>query len=334
MILKLIAALCLISMTLATALAANETVELGPAKISMDLQGLGSYKVVKDSPSTLTHSFGGYTFSYGIFPASIRFNNTTNQILLDVHQMSNPQPLNAPVPQLNAMTGMEHCIQLSGMLPPSKDTKKEPYTIDGQEGLLLTISRDQNVPVYIAAYSPDLKDGSGKTAVIVGSDFPWNTTKGIFESVKTQLGQGNVTSQGNITGQGNMSMGSMGMSNMGQGGMASQGGIIVQGNLIVQGDLVINMAGQGSMSEGGMMGMSSAGQSSMMGMGDMMTMMQSCMAMMQSMMGSNRWGQGNTAGQGNMTDMGNMSGKNAMLEQVKEPVAETIMNSTKDIHGH
>ena len=40
-ILKLIAMFCLIGMTSATVLAANETVNLGPVNIYLDLEGVG-----------------------------------------------------------------------------------------------------------------------------------------------------------------------------------------------------------------------------------------------------------------------------------------------------
>jgi hypothetical protein len=43
--LKLIAALCLMISISAIALAAGETVDLGPASISMDLESVGSYAV-------------------------------------------------------------------------------------------------------------------------------------------------------------------------------------------------------------------------------------------------------------------------------------------------
>lgn len=353
--LKLLTALCLIGSTCAIALAANETMELGPAMVSMDLQGMGPYQVAKDSPVSLNHNFGGYVFSYEVFSATIEFNNSTNQVLIGVHQMGASEPLTSSVPQLNTLTGLEHCVEASGMLPRSNEISKEQYAIDGQEGLLMTINRAQNGPVYIAAYSPDLKGGSGRTVVIIGSDFPWNSTKNIFESVKTQIGAGNIT--------GNMSMTGMGQGNMtGQAGMATQSGITIQGNLIVQGNLVINMVvpGNAGMSQSGMTGMSSSNQG-MMGMGDMMAMMQSCMAMMQSMMGPDKWSQGNTSSQSNMMAMSSMGmsnmGQNTMtgmssmgenvspvkatsaernmtMEKLNMLSAEAKASSAQEGHGH
>ena len=52
---------------------------------------------------------------------------------------------------------------------------------------MLTVDTGKDNPFYIAAYSPDEKDGSGSIVCIIGSDFPWETTKGILDSVKTQL---------------------------------------------------------------------------------------------------------------------------------------------------
>jgi hypothetical protein len=68
-----------------------------------------------------------------------------------------------------------------------EDMKTENYTIDGHQGLLATINKDPENPLYIVAYSPDLRDGSGRTVCIVGSDLPWETTKSIFDSVSTNV---------------------------------------------------------------------------------------------------------------------------------------------------
>jgi hypothetical protein len=63
----------------------------------------------------------------------------------------------------------------------------EQYTIDGMEGILATVDQGEKNPLYIVAYGPDQKDGSGTIVCIVGSNFPWETTKSIFDSIKAQL---------------------------------------------------------------------------------------------------------------------------------------------------
>jgi len=40
--------------------------------------------------------------------------------------------------------------------------------------------------MYIDACSPDQKDGSGAIVCIVGSNFPWQTTKAIFASTEAR----------------------------------------------------------------------------------------------------------------------------------------------------
>lgn len=145
---KLLAVLYLIGLTLPIAFTAAESVDLGPANISMDLRGIGSYNVEKETPLSLNHNFGCYIFSYEIFSSKIKFNNTTNQVLVDVHQMGDPQSLDVPIPQLNTQTGLEHCIEESGIMPAGSGIKKEKYLIDGQKGLLVTINRTQNMPIY------------------------------------------------------------------------------------------------------------------------------------------------------------------------------------------
>jgi hypothetical protein len=40
--------------------------------------------------------------------------------------------------------------------------------------------------MYIDAYSPDQKDGSGTIVCIVGSNFPRQTIKAIFDSIEAR----------------------------------------------------------------------------------------------------------------------------------------------------
>lgn len=189
MLLKLFAALCLISLTSAVALAASETVGLGPAKVSLDLSSIGSYKVEKEDVVSEDHKYENYEFNYKFFPASIKPDKGSNKVQVEVHQISVPQPLDTVVTQgtVEKKTGLEHCAEKSDMMPASKDIKTEPYTIDGHKGILLTVKGKWGDPFYSAAFSPDMKDGKGSIVVIVGSDYPWDTTKAIFESVKAQL---------------------------------------------------------------------------------------------------------------------------------------------------
>jgi hypothetical protein len=51
----LIAALCLMSMNWAVAIAADETIELGTARISLDLGSLGHFSVEKAETSSMVH---------------------------------------------------------------------------------------------------------------------------------------------------------------------------------------------------------------------------------------------------------------------------------------
>lgn len=286
--LKLPVMLCLIVSTFATALAVTETVDLGPVKLSLDLQSVGAYNVEKDNPSLLNYNSGGNTFSYQYFPATIKTSNTGNRILLEVHQTSTPQSLEASIPQYNNTnntTGLEHLVEISDMMPSGKDVQRQTYYVDGHKGIALIVNRDQKRPIYLAAFSPDLKDGFGKTVVIIGSDFPLNATKSIFESVKIQLVQSDLMGQSN-TGLG---IGNTGQSGLGQGNM-------VQSN-VAQSNIGMNNMGLSNMGQNSMG--SNVGMSNTMGQGGMMGMMQSCMSMMQSMMGMNNMGSGNVWNQGN-----------------------------------
>lgn len=289
---KLLAAFCLIILTSSIALAAAETVDLGPTKISMDLQGMGPCNVEKENPSSSNHNYGSYTFTYKIFPATITASNTGNLVLIEVHQMSTPQSLDMPVPQLNMKTGLEHCVEISDMMPPGKEVMRQPYYIDGYKGMAMIINRDQKGPIYLASYSPDMKYGFGNTVIIIGSDFPLNTTKHIFESFKAQLVQNDTLGQDRM-GMGNMGQSGLGLGNTGQSNIS-----------------------QANMSQGAM------GQNNAMGQGGMM---QSCMAIMQSMMVSgNGLHQGNMTGQGDMLGMGsmgqgNMTGGDGTVAMTQSP---------------
>ncbi len=241
---KLFTIFCLTILTSAVSIAAAETIDLSTFGISMDLQGIGPYNVQKGVPSSSNHNYGGYAFAYQFFPATVTASNTDNRVEIGVFQLSNPEPLDVPIPILNMKTGLEHTVEESNLMPSGRDIQKQQYYIDGNKGIAMTINRNQG-PIYVAAYSPDMRDGLGKTVVIIGSDFPIDVTKSIFESVKTQSIQDNMMGQ-------NMGQSYMGMANAGQNNavMSNTG----------QGNVVMSNMGQSSM---GGMSQSNTGQSGM-----------------------------------------------------------------------
>jgi len=101
--------------------------------------------------------------------------------------MSNSEPLVDSISNMDSASGLEHCMERSNLLPVGEDIQTEPYMIDGYQGELATFNGDPENPLYIVAYSPDQKDGSGSLVCIISSDFSWETTKSLFDSVKTQL---------------------------------------------------------------------------------------------------------------------------------------------------
>jgi hypothetical protein len=182
---KLIMALCLISITSAITTATGETMNIGPANISLDLGILGSYYVEKGDPTSEDHKKPD--FQYEIIPINIKVDGTSNQVQIEVHKMSMSEPLESPISRKDQASGLEHCIEKSNMIQVGEDILTEPYTIDGQQGLLATINSDPGNPFYIVAYSPDKKSGSGTVVCIIGSNLPWETTKSIFDSAKTRI---------------------------------------------------------------------------------------------------------------------------------------------------
>ncbi len=184
-ILKLLAVFCLIGMTFVTALAKDETITLGSASISLDLGSIGSYAVEKGDVVSMDHKKP--RFQYEIAPASIKVDGTSDQVMLEVHQMSASEPLDSPISGKDQATGIEHCIERSDMMPVGEDMFTEAYTIDGHQGVLATINSDPENPLYIAAWSPDQKDDTGTIVCLIGSDLPWETTKKIFDSVSSTV---------------------------------------------------------------------------------------------------------------------------------------------------
>jgi hypothetical protein len=182
---KFAAAICLMGIILSIAPVAGETIEIGPAKVFIDTENIGSYTIVKDDPSFSDHKKPG--FQYGIYQASLDSNDSPNQILIEVHQMSISNPLDTPISKKDMTTGLEHCIERSNLMSPGDDVQNEPYVIDGHKGIFVTVNKDRENPLYIVAYSADQKNNSGKTVCIVGSDFPWSITKNIFDSIDTQV---------------------------------------------------------------------------------------------------------------------------------------------------
>jgi len=184
-ILKLFAVICLMGMTSAAALAADETITLGPARISLDVGSIGSYVVEKGDVVSMDHEKP--RFQYEIAPANIKIDDTSAQVMLEVHQMSASEPLDSSISEKDQATGIEHCIEKSDMMPVGEDMRTEAYTIDDHQGVLVTINSDPNNPLYIVAWSPDQKDGSGTIVCLIGSDLAWETTKKIFDSVSSTV---------------------------------------------------------------------------------------------------------------------------------------------------
>ena len=186
---RMIAALSLIGFISTIAIAAGETVEMGPASVSIDLEDLGPYAVEMDDPYSLDHNYDPMNadFQYTIYPARIKFEDSSNQVLLEVHQMSASQPLETTISKKDTITGLEHCLEQADMMPRRADVQMEPYAVEGHEGILAAVDIGEDNPLYIVAYSPDQEDGSGTIACIVGSSFPWETTKSIIASIGTQM---------------------------------------------------------------------------------------------------------------------------------------------------
>ncbi len=187
--LRLIVALCLIISISAVALAAAETLDLGPASISLDLETIGPCAVKMGDSYSSDHNYDlmNSDFDYTIYPASITFGDSSSQLLLEVHQMGASEPLDTPISKKDKSTGLEHCIREADMMPRGTDVSMKSYTIGGREGILATVDSGKEDPMYIVAYSPDQKDGSGTIVCIVGSNFPWETTESIFASIETQV---------------------------------------------------------------------------------------------------------------------------------------------------
>jgi hypothetical protein len=178
-----LAALCLICSISAIPLASGETIDLGPAQISIDLKNLGSYSVEEGSSSSMNHHKRDADFKYNLYPAKITANGTSDQMLIEVHEIGASMPLDTSISKRDTSTGLEHCLEQSDLIPGRMDLETEPYQIDGREGVLAQINEDGKDPMYIVAYSPDQKDGSGKVVCVVGSNFSWETTKAIFDSL-------------------------------------------------------------------------------------------------------------------------------------------------------
>jgi hypothetical protein len=211
MIKMLIAVLSLISMNLVVNVTASETIDLGPAHISLEPSSLGPFSVEKGETSSMAHKEPD--FQYNITSACIKVNGTAHLVQIEVHQMSLSEPLLSPIsnedhagkignyfqaltaylpdsisnndpPRRENISGLEHCMEKSNMIPIGGNIQTEPYTIDGRQGCIATINRDPENPMYIVAYSPDEQNESGTIVCIIGSDFPWEATEKLFKSVK------------------------------------------------------------------------------------------------------------------------------------------------------
>ena len=99
MIKILIAVLCLMSTNWAVAVAADETIELGTARISLELGGLGPFSVEKEDTSSMVHKKPD--FQYDITSAIIRANDTSHLVQIELQRMSLSEPLLSPISNSN-----------------------------------------------------------------------------------------------------------------------------------------------------------------------------------------------------------------------------------------
>lgn len=181
----LLTAICLIGIALGVALANGETIELGPASITMDLEELEAYNIVMGERTSTEHK--DPDFIYEIIPLSIQIDGKDELVQAEVHRMSTTEPLDGPISRKHQESGLEHCIERSYLVPVGVDINTKAYEIDGQQGLIATIEDGGDLQ-YIVAYSPDQVSGSGSVVCIVASRLPWETTEELFRSIKTEIG--------------------------------------------------------------------------------------------------------------------------------------------------
>lgn len=186
---RLLVAICLMCMAATTSLASIDAVDLGPASVSLDLSIGGSYSIKTGEITELEHDYDKMTsaFQYSIYPATATYEGISNQVTIEVHEMSQSRSLDEQISGKRQISALEHCLEQSDMMPRRADYETESYTIDGHEGILATIDTGGDNPLYIAGFSPDESNGSGSIVCFIGSDFPWETTKSIFESVSAKL---------------------------------------------------------------------------------------------------------------------------------------------------
>lgn len=182
---RLLTAICLIGITSAIAIANGETIELGPASVSLDLESLGFYSIETGAVTSTEHK--DPDFVYEIIPAKIQVGETSGVVEVEVHKMSTTEPLEDPISGRHKENGLEHCIERSNLLSNGVDIKTESYEIDGEQGLIATIGEEGQDPQYIVAYSPDKENGSGSVVCIVASKLPWEETEKLFRSIKTEV---------------------------------------------------------------------------------------------------------------------------------------------------
>jgi hypothetical protein len=184
---KLEVAICLLGMIWSILIVpvASETVEIGPMIITIETESIGSYSVIKDTSSLLDHKKPDFT--YEIYSASLTFNDRPNQLLIEVHQMSKSNSLDSPISNKDKITALEHCLERSNLRSPVDDVQNEPYVVDGHKGIFSTVNKDHENPLYIIAFSPDQENDAGSIICIIGSDFPRDITKNIFDSIEIQV---------------------------------------------------------------------------------------------------------------------------------------------------
>jgi len=156
--------------------AGAQTVTLGQASISLDLDLMGEHQVQIEDPLEDFHKSPKEKFYYTIYPATVT--SDAGQIILELHVLEEALEVDSWL--------LEHCIEESDLAP--YEMQSEPMTFDGHSGVLVKGFSDSggNDPRYLASFSPDGDSGWGKIFLIVGSDLPWDSSAAIFDTLQVE----------------------------------------------------------------------------------------------------------------------------------------------------
>lgn len=147
-------------------------INLGDTTVSLDLSDIGDYDVEESNTVENDHNEKDCEFTYELYSAKIT--GPGDYITLELYKVSKSMS------DYDYTWVLEHTIEESSVYP--FDGSSKSYDLGGKDGILVSgfTNKGHSSSLYTAAAGLD----NGYTFLVIGSSYPWENTRDIFDSIE------------------------------------------------------------------------------------------------------------------------------------------------------